>query len=157
MNEYDKQDKRLKQIIAVSWITIILILVLGTAFLSYSFDKMDKRIVDVVQHEIKSSLPQVKDGERGPQGLQGLQGERGDMGTRGPQGSNSTSTLTIVQQPVYTNVPVAGPQGEPGVEGAEGPQGPAGRTVFIRQNPETAAIECRYSGDTNWYPAENCE
>ncbi len=128
--------------------------------------------------EVRNSLagisltpgPQGLQGETGqslvgPQGVAGLtvQGPKGDKGDKGdtvvgPQGPPGADSTVAGPAGADSTVPgPPGPKGETGEQGPRGEQGAPGPTVFYRQHPLTGEEECRYAGNTDWQPIEDCE
>lgn len=135
--------KRLKRFIVISWALLLMVIVGLTFWGSYQI----KNLKDVI-----AQRPEVIKGENGLngiegknglsviglQGMPGIQGLKGDAGNPGEKGE-------------------VGPQGLQGEIGPQGLTGAPGKTVFVRNNPKTQIQECRYSGDIDWQPIEDCQ
>lgn len=143
----DDQDiNRLKRLIAISWLLLLAVLVGLTFWASYQIRDLRTQLAARTPPQIINKIGQNgKNGQdgltvigaTGPQGAPGLQGVQGIAGPKGDTG-------------------IMGPQGIQGQQGSQGESGPAGKTLLVRQNPETGNEECRYAGDLAWQPIEDC-
>lgn len=151
----DDQDyRRMKRLFVLWSIVAFLILAALTFFVNYRLNKIQRSI----------PVQPVTILERGQDGNDGYTPVK-DLdyfdGRDGRNGKDSISTHTILEQPTYTNVPVAGPRGDTGPEGPEGPEGPqgqqgnAGYVVFIRE-VSPGVFECQFAGDSAWQPISEC-
>lgn len=144
----DKEYKRLRRLIVALWLLILFILIVISFWWSYSLKTLNKQF-EARYIQLESKIQDARDGKDGlpgvsiigPQGPQGIQGPKGDTGDTGAQG---------VQGEV-------GPQGAIGPQGPQGEQGPQGRSVFQRTNIITGEEECRFVGNDEWQPIEECQ
>lgn len=145
MNE--DEAKRLKRIIYILSAIVFIFTVGVTTWASVEFGRM-KAIIAAIE------TPQVINGIDGKDAYTPQKNIDYFDGIDGSNGTNAISTQTIIEKPIYTNVPVPGPQGDMGIPG---PQGDPGVTILIRTNPETRLEECKVLGDVAWQPIEDCE
>lgn len=135
----DPEYKRLKRFIVVSWallLAIICALVFwGTVQIKNLKSVVENRPQIIQQKGIDGANGSSIIGPSGPTGATGMQGELGVQGIQGVQG-----------------IP-----GEVGPQGPQGDPGPAGKIIYIRQNPVSGELECKYGNDTFWLPVGECE
>lgn len=141
----DPEYKRLKRFIVVSWallLAIICALVFwGTVQIKNLKSVVESRPQIIQQKGIDGANGSSIIGPSGASGATGIQGESGVQGIQGTQG-------------------ISGVTGEAGPQGPQGPQGdpgPAGKIIYIRQNPVSGELECKYGNDTFWLPVGECE
>lgn len=150
----DEERKRLRRLRFATFFACLAFIIAFAFYVSYQFRYFNSQLGGL------ASQIQNADKQKGPIGKTGMPGPRGEVGLRGLPGLNSTSTNTILQQPTYTNVPVDGPKGgvgDVGPQGEKGDPGTPGKVIFIRENPETKELECKWSGDTFWYALSECQ
>lgn len=148
----DREYKRLKQLLVLSWMLLALIIIAIVFWTSYQVKRLDS-VIAYKEAQLRGDIPVAVngiDGSTGPQGLQGVAGRDGQDGQDGKDGTDG------VQGPAGPQGP-QGEKGEQGERGPEGPEGPVGRTVYLRTNLFTGKEECRYAGDDEWQPIEECE
>lgn len=155
----DQELKRLKRFLYVSWFLLLLVVAGAMVFASLKYGQIRDDLILVS----KSEGPQGPIGESGTTGQVGRDGLSivGPPGPEGPAGAAGVDGAdgATIEGPTGSEG-AQGPQGEPGPQGEQGPpgeQGPQGRTVFYRQNLITGAEECRFAGDEDWQPIEECE
>lgn len=142
----DDELKRLRKHVLVLT-SIVLLLVLGiVAWGSIEISRLRSVVASI-------EIPQAINGIDGKDGYTPIKGVDYIDGNDGNDGRDSLSTTTIVKEPIYTNIPVPGPKGE---KGDTGERGAPGRTVLIRINPLTLLDECRFLGDIDWQPLDEC-
>ncbi len=118
----DKEYRRLKKLLVISWALLMAMLVFFVFWGSYQLKNLRSQVTaqDSAIKTVKSAPgPQGDKGLDGlsvvgPRGIQGLQGEKGDQGVAGVQGQPGVS----IQGPAGPTGPV-GPQGRPGKNGRE--------------------------------------
>lgn len=150
----DKEIDRLKRLLFWSWCLIIFLVigtVLGVIFWFSTQVKHLKQEIASNPTTIVQQTIQGRDGYTPIKNVDYFDGEMGLRGLQGPKGESGTNTVTL--QPIYSNVPVPGPQG---VDGPQGLPGAPGLTVFVQQLP-TGEWQCRRGSDTLWVPIAECQ
>lgn len=146
----DKTYKRLVRLLVISWVTIVVLLLIIASLGSYQISQVRSIALEngaktVVGPEGPAGVP-GDDGATivGPKGDTGARGEQGEQGVAGLDGKNGEQGI----------------QGEKGDKGDQGPQGPAGqdgRVVYVRENPRTKDLECKFIDWDEWQPIEECQ
>lgn len=141
MYDPEEEIRRLKRFLVVCMF-IILILIMQIAFwTSYQLNDVHKYIVKqptIVAQRGETGRDSTIPGPVGSMGVPGLNGSPGTPGSKGDKGDD-------------------GELGIKGAKGEKGDQGDPGVAVFIRNNPQTEAKECRYAGDSGWQPITECQ
>lgn len=142
----DREFKRLKRLIIVSWGLLLLILISAVIYGSYELRKLKSEIAIIPTHtetiiEKPALATQVEP-------LQGLQGPKGDPapivpGPKGEAGSDG--------QPGP-----AGPVGKDGKDGEDGKDAPPAREIELGKNAQGTTV-WRYKGTDIWQIPESVE
>lgn len=147
----DQELKRFKRIIVVSWFLGLLLLIGIAAYGSYHLTRLDNKI-ETKTYDLEKEIEILQQPNVETRVEKGLPGNDGKDGRDGIDGNNGTSGLNGSQGPV-------GPKGDTGAagkDGATGPEGRPGRTIFTRLNPLNNEWECKYLGDLEWQPEDDC-
>lgn len=150
----EDERKRLVRFAILSWILLLVIVVGITFWGSYNIRSIRREISQIPASSESKIVETPVVGERGADGV-GIQGERGPKGDPGQ--SILSPTPTPVPFPIKGDQGEKGDKGDKGDTGDAGAQGPAGIAVYIRDNPDTGAKECRFAGDTDWQPILECQ
>lgn len=148
------QEERLTRYIVFGGLFIILLLCGIIAYIITDLSLKDQRIFKLENFAKNVKVYNGINGDQGiqgPQGIQGIAGMKGDKGDRGDEGQPGQSIIGPQG--------VQGPQGQQGAQGEKGETGEKGndgKTIFTRTNPLTGDQECRYAGNTEWQPEEEC-
>ncbi len=149
MNDLEgKAYRRLVKLLIFSWVAVVVLLFLVVALLSSQIAQVRSIALDADGRVVIGPIGPAGQsiiGERGETGLQGLQGSPGIQGIQGVQGVPGVDGQDGDQ----------GLQGETGAQGAQGEPGEPGRVVYVRE--EKGKLECRYEGDDEWQPIEECQ
>lgn len=149
MNDKERKDhKRLVRLLVAQFVAIVILLFVSASLLSNQIAQVRSIALDAQGRVVIGPVgPAGQDGSSiiGPKGDTGLQGAQGVQGVQGIQGIQG----------------VPGADGKDGADGAQGAQGiqgepgAPGRVVYVRH--ERGQFECRYEGDDEWMPIEECQ
>lgn len=150
----DKEIKRLKRLIVISWMALVIIVAAFVVWASVQFKEM-RNIIYTSNEKITNA--KSLELEQQPQQMQivGIKGDTGAQGLQGPRGipgQNAVSTNTVVEKStvIQQAVPIQGIQGE---KGDKGDQGEPGRTPELAKNSDGQTV-WRYIGDRIWQVLE---
>lgn len=151
----DREIGRLKRLLFWSWCLIVFLIISAIIDVIFWFNAQFKSIKKQINESRTQQIIEKpgKDGYTPVKGVDYFDGTDGVAGHNGVNGLNAVNTITL--QPIYSNVPIPGPQGEVGPDGAQGQTGKTGPVTFVQQLP-TGEWQCRFGDDINWQPITEC-
>lgn len=142
----DKEIKRLKRFIKISWALLLLFVVALVAYFSYQVGTLKRELALV-----SNTQPTVIQGINGQNGLQGIQGVAGINGKDGAPGKSGKDGKSVTASQIASAVStyltlhpvktVAGAQGEAGKDGV---------TPVLKVDTSTCSLQTQLSGDDGW-------
>lgn len=140
----EEELKRLRKIIVRTGMILVVLIALIVSYFSLQLKEVN-RSMQIAQARLNSVEQPVK----GLDGVDGKDGEKGLDGVNGTPGQNAvstnTTTNTVVEKSITTQIPVPGPPGE---QGPQGLPGTSGREIAL--GTKAGKVVWKYVGDTDW-------
>jgi len=142
--DHDKELARLRKFIYILAGMLFVIIVFVTTWASMEILRIKEAINDI---KPSTQIIEGEDGQDGYTPQKGLDYDDGVDGSDGLNGKDGSDGQPGAQ----------GQKGDTGANGSQGVQGKPGKTILLRSNPITALEECKFLGDDEWLPVQDCK